>query len=152
WLGCSVRDPKVPGSSRRQSGNSRTKNTQQQPSVPLLDGSTTNYINSIFSCIHQMAALQLLQHCSSPIQKSVTHFTTQKSMTHFIAQNLHVPAHQQSGQQSAHMHAAHRFLDIQIISKKLGIAPVALRVTPSYSDVYKPISTSGHWEFLLFSG
>ncbi|GBM65212.1 hypothetical protein AVEN_82385-1 [Araneus ventricosus] len=29
---------------------------------------------------------------------------------------------------------------------------VVHRATPSYSDVYKPISTSGHWEFLLSSG
>ncbi|GBM29466.1 hypothetical protein AVEN_255849-1 [Araneus ventricosus] len=69
-------------------------------------------------------------------QKSVTHFTARKVYDHFIAQSMHVPAHHQSGQQSAHMHAAHRFLDIQIISNKLGDAPVAHRATPSYSDVY----------------
>ncbi|GBM39968.1 hypothetical protein AVEN_142243-1 [Araneus ventricosus] len=68
--------------------------------------------------------------------KPVTHFTARKVYEHFIAQSLHVPAHHQSGQQSAHMHAAHRFLDIQIISNKLGVAPVAHRATPSYCDVY----------------
>ncbi|GBM92530.1 hypothetical protein AVEN_177959-1 [Araneus ventricosus] len=109
-----------------------------------------------------MAALQLLQQRSSPNSKPMTHFIAQKPVAHFIAkkpvahfiakkpvthfiarkvydhfiaQCLHVPAHHQSGQQSAHMHAAHRFLDIQIISNKLGIAPVAHRATPSYSDV-----------------
>ncbi|GBN62072.1 hypothetical protein AVEN_185879-1 [Araneus ventricosus] len=56
------------------------------------------------------------------------------------------------GAESADMHAAHRFLDIQIISNKLGAAPVAHLATPSYFDVYKPISTSGHREFLLSSG
>ncbi|GBN56895.1 hypothetical protein AVEN_146535-1 [Araneus ventricosus] len=90
-----------------------------------------------------MAALHLLQQRSS---------LNSKSMTHFIAQSMHVPAHKQSGQQSAYMHAAHRFLDIQIISNKLGVAPVANRATSPYSDVYKPISTSGHWEFLLSNG
>ncbi|GBN43790.1 hypothetical protein AVEN_157411-1 [Araneus ventricosus] len=99
-----------------------------------------------------MAALQLLQQHSSLISKVYETFHSTKSMTHFIAQSLHVPAHKQSGQQSAHMHAAHRFLDIQIISNKLGVAPVVHRVTPSYSDVYKPIFTSGHGEFLLSSG
>ncbi|GBN74059.1 hypothetical protein AVEN_242893-1, partial [Araneus ventricosus] len=127
----------------RQSGDSRTKNTQEQLSVPLLDGSTTNYINSILCYIRQMAALQLLQQRSS---------LNSKSMTHFLAQSPHVPAHKQSGEQYAHMHAAHRFLDIQIISNKLGVAPVEHRATPSYSDVYKPISISGHWDFLLSSG
>ncbi|GBN67831.1 hypothetical protein AVEN_213657-1 [Araneus ventricosus] len=92
-----------------------------------------------------MAARQLLQQRSSPNSKPVTHFTAQKSMTHFtarkvydhfIAQSLLVPAHHQSGQQSAHMHAAHSFFDIQIISNKLGVAPVAHRATASYSDVY----------------
>ncbi|GBN97764.1 hypothetical protein AVEN_225140-1 [Araneus ventricosus] len=68
--------------------------------------------------------------------KPVTHFTARKVYDHFIAQSLHVPAYHQSGQQSAHMHAAHRFLDIQIISNKLGVAPVAHRATPSYADVY----------------
>ncbi|GBM91640.1 hypothetical protein AVEN_107748-1 [Araneus ventricosus] len=68
--------------------------------------------------------------------KPVTHFTARKVYDHFIAQSLQVPAHHQSGQQSAHMHAAHRFLDIQIISNKLGVAPVAHRATPSYCDVY----------------
>ncbi|GBL90268.1 hypothetical protein AVEN_130371-1 [Araneus ventricosus] len=84
-------------------------------------------------------------NASLPIQKPMTHFIAQKacdtfhstkSMTHFIAQSLHVPAHHQSGQQSAHMHAAHRFLDIQIISNKLGVAPVVHRAMSSYSDVY----------------
>ncbi|GBM31666.1 hypothetical protein AVEN_101284-1 [Araneus ventricosus] len=92
-----------------------------------------------------MAALQLLQQRISPNSKPMTHFIAQKPVTHctarkvydhFIAQSLHVPAHHQSGQQSAHMHAEHRFLDIQIISNKLGVAPVAHRATPSYSDVY----------------
>ncbi|GBM20808.1 hypothetical protein AVEN_108257-1 [Araneus ventricosus] len=87
-----------------------------------------------------MAARQLLQQRNSPNSKSVTHFIAQKPVTHFIAQSLHVPAHHQSGQKSAHMHAAHRFLDIQIISNKLGVAPVAHRATPSYCDVYYPIS------------
>ncbi|GBO23971.1 hypothetical protein AVEN_232144-1 [Araneus ventricosus] len=92
-----------------------------------------------------MAALQLLQQCSSPNSKPmdtfhstkpVMHFTARKVYNHFIAQSLHVPAHHQSGQQSAHMHAAHRFLDIQITSNKPGVAPVAHRASPSYSDVY----------------
>ncbi|GBM98790.1 hypothetical protein AVEN_123099-1 [Araneus ventricosus] len=82
-----------------------------------------------------MTARQLLQQRSSPNSKPVTHFTARKVYDHFIAQSLLVPAHHQSGQQSAHMHTAHRFLDIQIISNKLGVAPVARRVTPSYSDV-----------------
>ncbi|GBM72072.1 hypothetical protein AVEN_266493-1 [Araneus ventricosus] len=68
--------------------------------------------------------------------KPVTHFTARKVYDHFIAQSLQVPAHHQSGQQFAHMHAAHRFLDIQIISNKLGVAPVTHRATPSYCDVY----------------
>ncbi|GBM14636.1 hypothetical protein AVEN_97157-1 [Araneus ventricosus] len=42
------------------------------------------------------------------------------------------------------MHAAHRFLDIQIISNKLGVAPVAHSASPSHCAVYKPISASGH--------
>ncbi|GBM40693.1 hypothetical protein AVEN_159667-1 [Araneus ventricosus] len=77
-------------------------------------------------------------------------FHSTKTMTHFIAQSLHVPAHKQSGQHmprvyaAMHMHAAHRFLDIQIISNKLGVAPLEHRATPSYSNVYKPISTSRH--------
>ncbi|GBM34664.1 hypothetical protein AVEN_122058-1 [Araneus ventricosus] len=99
-----------------------------------------------------MAALQLLQQRSSPNSKPVTHFTVRKVHDHFLAQSLHAPARQHSGQQSAHMQAAHSFLDIQIISNKLGVAPVANRATPSYSDVYKPISTSGHLKFLLSSG
>ncbi|GBO45969.1 hypothetical protein AVEN_2711-1 [Araneus ventricosus] len=65
-------------------------------SIPQLDGSTKNHVNSIFCYIHQMAAPPLLQQCSSP---------NSKSMMHFIAQNPQVPAHKQSGQQSAHMHA-----------------------------------------------
>ncbi|GBM60547.1 hypothetical protein AVEN_274325-1, partial [Araneus ventricosus] len=129
------------------------KNTQQL-SVPLIDGSTKYQVNSIFCYIHQMAARQLLQQRSSPNSKPMTHFIAQKACDtfhstkpvthftapkvydHFIAQSLHVPVHHQSGQQSAHMHAAHRFLDIQIISNKLGVAPVAHRATPSYSNVY----------------
>ncbi|GBM96697.1 hypothetical protein AVEN_171873-1 [Araneus ventricosus] len=83
-----------------------------------------------------MATRQLLQQRSSPNSKPVTHFTARKVYDHFIAQSLQVPAHHQSGQQSAHMHAAHRFLDIQIISNRMGVAPVAHRATPSYSDVY----------------
>ncbi|GBN52347.1 hypothetical protein AVEN_70574-1 [Araneus ventricosus] len=93
----------------------RTKNTQQL-SVPLIDGSTKDQVNSIFCYIHQMAALQLLQQCSSPNSKPVTHFTARKVYDHLIAQSLQVPAHQVSGQ----MHAAHRFLNIQKISNKLG--------------------------------
>ncbi|GBN04011.1 hypothetical protein AVEN_257597-1 [Araneus ventricosus] len=91
-----------------------------------------------------MAAIQLLLQRSSPNSKPVTHFAARKVYVHFIAQSLHVPAHQQSGQQSAHMLAAHRFLDIQVISNKLGVAPVARRATPSYSDVYQLVSSSGH--------
>ncbi|GBN52537.1 hypothetical protein AVEN_165560-1 [Araneus ventricosus] len=91
-----------------------------------------------------MTARQLLQQRISPNSKAydtfhstkpVTHFTACKVYDHFIAQSRQVPAHHQSGQQSAHMHAAHRFLDIQIISNKLGVAPVAHHATPSYSDV-----------------
>ncbi|GBO17224.1 hypothetical protein AVEN_14486-1 [Araneus ventricosus] len=140
--------------SRRQKVVTRGQKNTQQLSVPLKDGSTKYHVNSIFCDIHQMAALQVLQQRISPNSKSMTHFIAQKacdtfhstkSMTHFtarkvydhfIAQSLHVPAHHQSRQQSAHMHAAHRFLDIQIISNKLGVAPVAHRATPSYSDVY----------------
>ncbi|GBN79278.1 hypothetical protein AVEN_223687-1 [Araneus ventricosus] len=85
------------------------------------------YPAAIFCYIHQMAERQLLQQRISP---------NSKPMTHFTAQSLHVPAHHQSGQQSAHMHAAHRFLDIQIISNKLGVAPVVHRAAPSYSGVY----------------
>ncbi|GBM92387.1 hypothetical protein AVEN_213226-1 [Araneus ventricosus] len=55
-----------------------------------------------------------------------------KPVTHFIAQSLHVSAHQQSGQQTVHMHAAHSFLDIQIISNKLGVAAVAHRAISQY--------------------
>ncbi|GBM20977.1 hypothetical protein AVEN_9682-1 [Araneus ventricosus] len=95
-----------------------------------------NQVNSIFCYIHQMTARQLLQQRSSPNSKPVTHFTARKVYDHFIAQSLQVPAYHQSGQQSAHMHAAHRFLDIQIISNKLGVAPVAHRATPPYCDVY----------------
>ncbi|GBM98548.1 hypothetical protein AVEN_2214-1 [Araneus ventricosus] len=63
--------------SRRQSGDSRTKNTQQQLSVPLIDGSTKDQVNSIFCYIHQMAALQLLQPRISHNSKPMTHFTAQ---------------------------------------------------------------------------
>ncbi|GBO46998.1 hypothetical protein AVEN_237955-1 [Araneus ventricosus] len=110
---------------------------QQQLSASLIDGSTKNQVESIFFYIHQMATLQLLQQRSSPNSQLMTHFTARKVYDHFIAQSLHMPAHHQFGQQSAHMHAAHRFLDIQIISNnQLGVAPVAHRATPSYSDVY----------------
>ncbi|GBN95736.1 hypothetical protein AVEN_47647-1 [Araneus ventricosus] len=103
------------------------KNTQHPLSVPLLDGSTKHPINSIYYYVQQMAALQLL-HQALPHSKS---------MTHFIAQilHLHMPALKQTGQQSAHMRAEHRFLGIQIISNKLGVAPV-VTVTPSYSVMY----------------
>ncbi|GBO33337.1 hypothetical protein AVEN_149716-1 [Araneus ventricosus] len=60
-----------------QSGDSRTKNTQQQVSVPPIDSSTKYQVNSIFCYIHQMAARQLLQQRSSPNSKPVTHFTAQ---------------------------------------------------------------------------
>ncbi|GBM38127.1 hypothetical protein AVEN_1521-1 [Araneus ventricosus] len=53
-----------------------------------------------------------------------------------------MPAHKQSGQQFAHMHAAHRFLDIQIISNKLGVAPLTHRAThPTLMDIsqYPPL-------------
>ncbi|GBN99525.1 hypothetical protein AVEN_46564-1 [Araneus ventricosus] len=36
----------------------------------------------------------------------------------------------------------YRFLDIQIISNKLEVAPVVHRAEPSYSDVYKSVSPS----------
>ncbi|GBL87463.1 hypothetical protein AVEN_264960-1 [Araneus ventricosus] len=72
---------------RRQSGDSRTKNTQQQLSVPLIDGSIKNQVNSIFCYIHQMAALKLLQQRNSPNSKPMTHFIAQKPVSHFIAQN-----------------------------------------------------------------
>ncbi|GBN50215.1 Extracellular sulfatase Sulf-1 [Araneus ventricosus] len=77
WLGSTARDPKAPFLSRRQSGDSRTKNTQQQLSVPLIDGSTKYQVNSIFCYIHQMAARQLLQQRISPNSKPMTHFTAQ---------------------------------------------------------------------------
>ncbi|GBL65967.1 hypothetical protein AVEN_199930-1 [Araneus ventricosus] len=76
-----------------------------------------------------------------PIQKVYDTFHSTKSVTHFTEQCLHVPAHKQSGQQSAHIHAAHgynyRFLDIQMLSNKLGVAPVVNRAAPSYSLMYK---------------
>ncbi|GBN56974.1 hypothetical protein AVEN_97460-1 [Araneus ventricosus] len=74
---------------RGQSGDSRTKNTQQQLSVPLIDGSTKNQVNSIFCYIHQMAALQLLQQRSSPNSKPMTHFIAQKPVTHFTARKVY---------------------------------------------------------------
>ncbi|GBM44672.1 hypothetical protein AVEN_214199-1 [Araneus ventricosus] len=86
-----------------------------------------------------MAALQLLHQHSSLISKVYETFHSTKSMTHFIAQSLHVPAHKQSGQQSAHMYAAHRFLDIQIISNKLGVAPVVHHLTLMYISQYSPL-------------
>ncbi|GBL77868.1 hypothetical protein AVEN_143210-1 [Araneus ventricosus] len=60
-----------------QSGDYRTKYTQHLLSVPLLDGSTKNHINSIFRYVHQMAALQLLQQRSAPNSKSLTYFIAQ---------------------------------------------------------------------------
>ncbi|GBM80014.1 hypothetical protein AVEN_203778-1 [Araneus ventricosus] len=76
-----------------------------------------------------MAAPQLLQQRSSP---------NSNSMTHFIAQSLHVPAHQQSGQQSAHMHAAHRFLDIQTRWGLLLWRTVLRHLTVMYISQYLP--------------
>ncbi|GBM60156.1 hypothetical protein AVEN_147481-1 [Araneus ventricosus] len=61
-------------------GDSRTKNPQQQLSVPLIDGSTKNQVNSIFCYIHQMAALQLLQQHSSPNSKACDTFHSTKSV------------------------------------------------------------------------
>ncbi|GBN10174.1 hypothetical protein AVEN_253402-1 [Araneus ventricosus] len=90
------------------------KNTQHLLSVPLLDGSTKN---SIYFYIQQMVAPQLL-HQALPNSKSVTHFT---------AQSLYVPAHtHKMGVYYLRICTQHnyRFLDIQIISNKLGVAPV----------------------------
>ncbi|GBN34356.1 hypothetical protein AVEN_236846-1 [Araneus ventricosus] len=70
-------DPKVPGSKALTSTVVTRKNKQHLLSVPLLDGSTKNHINSIFCYIQQMAALQLLQQRSCPSSKSMTHFTAQ---------------------------------------------------------------------------
>ncbi|GBM80188.1 hypothetical protein AVEN_141655-1 [Araneus ventricosus] len=91
---------------------------------------------------YSIAALQIQEvYDTFHSTKFVTHFTAQKSITHFIAQSLHVPAHQQSGQQSAHMHAAHRFLVIQIISNKLGVLmwrTVLRHLTLMYISQYPP--------------
>ncbi|GBN29460.1 hypothetical protein AVEN_109440-1 [Araneus ventricosus] len=89
--------------------------TRGQRTLHSPDGSTTTPTATQLS---QFKACDTF-HSTKP----VTHFTARKVYDHFIAQSLHVPAHHQSGQQSAHMHAAHRFLDIQIISNKLGVAP-----------------------------
>ncbi|GBO28204.1 hypothetical protein AVEN_145788-1 [Araneus ventricosus] len=153
WFGCSARDPKVPSSipetAKVVTRGQRTCNNNLQSHY----SSTTNYINSIFCYIHQTEALQLLQHFSSPNSQVCDAFHSTKVYDAFHSiKPARASAHQQSGQQSAHMHAAHHFLDIQIISNKLGVVPVDHHATPSYSDVYKPISTSGHWEFLLSSG
>ncbi|GBL92196.1 hypothetical protein AVEN_91530-1 [Araneus ventricosus] len=50
------------------------------------------------------------------------------------------------------MHAAHRFLDIQIISNKLGVAPVAHRATPSYSEYinqYPPLDIGNSFSLVV---
>ncbi|GBN27332.1 hypothetical protein AVEN_29311-1 [Araneus ventricosus] len=81
-----------------------------------------NHINSIYYYIQQMAALQL---------------PNSKSMTHFIAQRLQVPTHTQMGGNSLPIWTQnnYRFLDIQIISNKLGDAPVVHRAL-SYSVLF----------------
>ncbi|GBM11209.1 hypothetical protein AVEN_133936-1 [Araneus ventricosus] len=113
-------------------------------SVPLLDGITKNHINSIFSCIHQMAALQLLQQRSSSISKSMVHIIAQCLRTNNQAV---ISAYARSTWK-----CNYRFLDIQKVSNKLRIALVVHRAALSYSNVYKSVSTSGQREFLLSSG
>ncbi|GBO03131.1 hypothetical protein AVEN_260471-1 [Araneus ventricosus] len=84
------------------------KNTQHLLSVPLLDGSTS------------------ASTPSSAKFKVYHRFIAQKSVTHFTAQCLHVAAHTQMGANNLRICTQHnyRFLDIQMISNKPGVAPV----------------------------
>ncbi|GBM80196.1 hypothetical protein AVEN_141659-1 [Araneus ventricosus] len=87
-----------------------------------------------------MAALQLLQQLISANSKSMTHFIATKP-AHACAQAIGASfcAYARSTRK-----CNYRFLDIQIITNKLGNAPVVHRAAPSYCDVYKSVSTSGH--------
>ncbi|GBO34583.1 hypothetical protein AVEN_271729-1 [Araneus ventricosus] len=91
-----------------------------------------------------MAALQLLQQRSSPNSKSMTHFIA-RACAQTIGAAICTYAR-------STRKCNYRFLDIQIISDKLGVAPVVHCAGPSYSDVFKSVSISGQWEFLLSSG
>ncbi|GBN71335.1 hypothetical protein AVEN_190770-1 [Araneus ventricosus] len=80
---------------------------------------------------------------------SIATLPISKSVMHFIAQAIGaaICAFARSTRK-----CNYRFLDIQIVSNKLEVAPVVHRDAPSYSDVYKSVSTSEQREFLLSSG
>ncbi|GBL85280.1 hypothetical protein AVEN_222745-1 [Araneus ventricosus] len=130
-----------------QCGDYRTKNTQLELSLSLLDDSPANYINSIFCYIRQMAALQLLQQRSCH---------NSKSMTLFIAQNLHVTAHTQMGSSNLRICTQHMEAPLSLSWYSDNIKQAggfSCSAAPSYSDVYKSVSTSGRGGgFLLSSG
>ncbi|GBM55501.1 hypothetical protein AVEN_264871-1 [Araneus ventricosus] len=75
-------------------------------------------------------------------------FHSAKSVMHFIAQKSACACAQTIGAAiCAYARSTrkcnYRFHDIQIISNKLGVAPVVHRAAASYSDVYKSVSNSG---------
>ncbi|GBN34314.1 hypothetical protein AVEN_119938-1 [Araneus ventricosus] len=136
WLKFETPTPKVPGSNLRFATVVTRKNTQRLLSVPLLDGSTKKS--------HQF---HLPLHPTDGSTSTSTPISPKfKVYDHFIAQSLHMPAHTQMGGNNLRIctQRNYRFLDIQIISNKLGVAPVFHRAVPSYSDVYKSVSASGH--------
>ncbi|GBO41167.1 hypothetical protein AVEN_161357-1 [Araneus ventricosus] len=63
-----------------------------------------------------------------------------KVYDHFIAQSLHVSAHIQMRSNTLRICTQHnyRFLDIHIISNKLGVAPVVHHLTVMFISQYPP--------------
>ncbi|GBN87598.1 hypothetical protein AVEN_211872-1 [Araneus ventricosus] len=129
-------------STHYHSGDYRTNYTRHLLSVPLLDGRITNDINSIFCYIRQMAALQ------NSYSKQFSHFKVYD--TSLSTKPARACNNRGSNLRKCTQHKSrnYRFLDIQIILNKLGVTPVVHRATP----FYKSVSTSGPWEFLLYSG
>ncbi|GBM77869.1 hypothetical protein AVEN_24618-1 [Araneus ventricosus] len=101
-------------------------------------------IRSIFCYIRQMAALQILQQATLPFKLYDVFLSPQPARACALTMGAAICTYARSTRKFNY-----RFLDIQIISHKLGVAPVVHSAAPSYSDACKSVSTSGPGEFLF---
>ncbi|GBN47524.1 hypothetical protein AVEN_183473-1 [Araneus ventricosus] len=139
-----INPPNVPCSKARTvTVVTRTKNTQQQLSFPLLDGSTTNQI--------PFSATSDRWQQEKSYSKQLSHFKVYDAFhstksARACAQTIVAAI---CAYASSTRKCNYRFLDIQIISNNLGVARVVHRAAQSYSDVSIRLRTENSFSLVV---